>query len=109
MFKINWANSLENIIFFVVGSLITALAFATFNKSIEPTIQKAIDKETVKNEISNEINTRKIKNAKDLDLILKPSNDQTAAIKAEDKGLLCIDTIKLSNRNLRRLKRLIND
>ena len=109
MFKINWANSLENIIFFVVGSLLTALAFATFNKSIEPTIQKAIDKETVKNEVNNEINTRKIKNAKDLELVLKPSNDQTATIKRKEQGLLCIDTTKLSKRNLRRLKKLIDD
>ena len=109
MFKINWYNSLENIIFYFVGSLITALAFTMFNKSVEPTIQKAIDKETVKKEVNNEINTGKIKNVKDLDLLLKPSNEQKATIKRNEQGLLCIDTFNLSNRNLRRLKKLIND
>lgn len=103
MFKINWANSFENILFFVVGCVLTTFAHTMFNKTVQPTIEKAIDKETVKNEVNNEINTRKIKNAKDLSLVLKPNNNQKATINNSD--LFCIDTTKLSKPENRRLKR----
>ena len=117
MFKINWVNTTENLIqiliSIVVGVFIGHKITVSTNNSVvdqlKPIINKAIDKETVKNETNNEINTRKIKNAKDLNLVLKPSNDQTATIKIKEQGLLCIDTIKLSKRNLRRLKKLIDD
>lgn len=106
MFKINWANSFENILFFVVGCVLTTFAHTMFSKTVQPTIEKAIDKETVKNEVNNEINTRKIKNAKDLSLVLKPNNDQNAVI---NNGLFCIDTTKLTKSENRRLKRWLNN
>jgi hypothetical protein len=111
MFKINWVNTTENLVQILIstvfgvfiGHKITVSTNNTVVDRLKPIINKAIDKETVKNEVNNEINTRKIKNAKDLSLVLKPNNNQKATVNNSD--LFCIDTTKLSKSENRRLKK----
>ena len=110
MFKINWINTAENLIFALVftvfgvfiGHKVTLSTNNSLVNQIKPIINRAIDKETVKNETNNEINTRKIKNAKDLNLVLKPNTQKNAVI---NNNLYCIDTSYLSLSEKKRLKR----
>jgi hypothetical protein len=111
---INWKNTAENLgiilVSVIVGVFIGHKVTVATNNSVvdqlKPIINKAIDKETVKNETNNEINTRKIKNAKDLNLVLKPNTEQKAVL---NNNLYCIDTTKLTKSENRRLKRWLKE
>lgn len=109
----NFRNLAENLIIVIVsasvGGFIGYTASTKANQQVvsqlTPTIERAIDKETIKNEIKNEIQIDKIKKSDSIRIVMDPHNRQDPTNIIVRDTCNGVDLSKLSESQLRRLRR----
>lgn len=115
MFKINWANNLENFLCLIIGGLIVYFSMNITQKNtlkeVTPTINEAINKKTVENNINTSLEVGKIKKSDSIMIVLDSKNDQKPItnIVDENKNPNIVDISNLSERRKRNIKKWIKN
>lgn len=115
MFKINWANNLENFLCLIIGGLIVYFSMTITQKNtlkeVTPTINEAINKKTVENNINTSLEVGKIKKSDSIKIVLDSKNDQKPItnIVDENKNSNIVDISNLSERRKRNIKKWIQN